>query len=179
GITVIDLGVFDGDGDGLVDSHDVTLFKINSGAGAANANVSPIAGGSVNVAAGTAASLQDSFRFQALTNPIYLAPGDYSVIAYSMADFSTDPFGIGGQLPTGGNVTNIDFLPFGASAPSPAYPTFGVPNLNISSASFRYNLGDTTGNTTVVPTPAMLPGLIGMGIAAWRKRKGGANETEA
>lgn len=26
-------------------------------------------------------------------------------------------------------------------------------------------------NTTVVPTPAVLPGLIGMGIAACRKRR--------
>ncbi|MFM7450149.1 MAG: PTPA-CTERM sorting domain-containing protein [Leptolyngbyaceae cyanobacterium] len=34
-------------------------------------------------------------------------------------------------------------------------------------------------NSTVVPTPALLPGLIGMGIAAWRKRKGEAAETEA
>jgi len=27
------------------------------------------------------------------------------------------------------------------------------------------------GNATPIPTPALLPGLIGMGVAAWRKRK--------
>jgi hypothetical protein len=63
------LGVFDLGGNGLVESHDVTLFKINSGAGAANANVSAITGGSVNIASGTGASLESSFRFKALTNP--------------------------------------------------------------------------------------------------------------
>lgn len=35
----------------------------------------------------------------------------------------------------------------------------------------------TTGDTTSVPTPALLPGLIGMGFAAWRKRK--TNQSEA
>lgn len=111
GITVIDLGVFDLNGDGLVASHDVTLFKINSGAGAANANVSAITGGSINIASGTGASLESSFRFQSLVNPIYLAPGDYSVIAYGL-DKSRDPYGEGGQLPTGGNVSDTSFTPF-------------------------------------------------------------------
>jgi len=31
-------------------------------------------------------------------------------------------------------------------------------------------------SVTAVPTPALLPGLIGMGVAAWRKRKGEAAE---
>jgi len=30
-----------------------------------------------------------------------------------------------------------------------------------------------------IPTPALLPGLIGMGVAAWRKRKGEAAQSEA
>jgi len=30
--------------------------------------------------------------------------------------------------------------------------------------------------TTPVPTPALLPGLVGMGVAAWRKRKGESEE---
>ena len=37
---------------------------------------------------------------------------------------------------------------------------------------------NTPGNPLVVPTPAMLPGLISMGIAAWRKRKAEAAESE-
>src|SRR4051794_21043619 len=51
GITVQDLGVWDGGGNGLVNSHTLTLFQINSGAGAANASVTPIAG--VSVPSGT------------------------------------------------------------------------------------------------------------------------------
>ena len=33
------------------------------------------------------------------------------------------------------------------------------------------NFNGPTGDPTVVPTPALLPGLIGMGVAAWRKRQ--------
>lgn len=39
--------------------------------------------------------------------------------------------------------------------------------------NFAYNL-----DITAVPTPALLPGLIGMGVAALRKRKGEASEAE-
>src|SRR3954470_3625748 len=55
GITLRDLGVWDSGGDGLVNSHAVQLFTITSGAGAANATVSPVAGGGVTVPSGTAA----------------------------------------------------------------------------------------------------------------------------
>lgn len=34
------------------------------------------------------------------------------------------------------------------------------------------NVANITLATAQIPTPALLPGLIGMGIAAWRKRKG-------
>lgn len=37
----------------------------------------------------------------------------------------------------------------------------------------------TQGPVAAIPTPALLPGLIGMGIAALRKRKGEAAETSA
>jgi len=171
GITVIDLGVFDLNGDGLVASHDVTLFKINSGAGAANANVSAITGGSINIASGTGASLESSFRFQSLVNPIYLAPGDYSVVAYGLSKTpGGDPYGEGGQLPTGGNVSNIAFTPFQyTSASSPAYPNSGDNNTALSSASFRYNLG----NTTTTPEPGTILGLVTVGAlgALSRQRK--------
>jgi len=33
------------------------------------------------------------------------------------------------------------------------------------------NFNGPTGDPTVVPTPALIPGLIGMGVAAWRKRQ--------
>lgn len=45
----------------------------------------------------------------------------------------------------------------------------GTGNLN-ASQNGAARLFETT--QTAVPTPALLPGLIGMGIAAWRKRKG-------
>src|SRR3954452_18270503 len=84
GITLRDLGVWDNGGDGLVNSHAVTFFTINSGAGAANATVTPITGGSVTVPAGTAAPLDTGFRFTSLPSPIFLAPGNYSVVVYGL-----------------------------------------------------------------------------------------------
>ena len=51
--------------------------------------------------------------------------------------------------------------------------TVGFRADNLSYAQFN------GGDPAVVPTPALLPGLIGMGIAAWRKRKGEAAESEA
>lgn len=41
------------------------------------------------------------------------------------------------------------------------------------------NFTDITLSTTPIPTPALLPGLIGMGIAAIRKRKSEESEVEA
>ncbi len=51
----------------------------------------------------------------------------------------------------------------------------GFDNITFGSAT----PGGGNGGTGEVPTPAMLPGLIGMGIAAWRKKKNQANEEQA
>src|SRR3954470_15873611 len=69
GITVRDLGVWDSGGDGLVNAHTVTLFAINSGAGAANATATPVTNGSATVPAATAAPLDTGIRFTSLTTP--------------------------------------------------------------------------------------------------------------
>ena len=51
--------------------------------------------------------------------------------------------------------------------------TLGLDNVILQGSATSGPTGPT------VPTPALLPGLIGMGIAAWRKRKGeAAAETE-
>ena len=38
---------------------------------------------------------------------------------------------------------------------------------------------DNIATRTAIPTPALLPGLIGMGVAAWRKRRGESAQSEA
>jgi len=45
-----------------------------------------------------------------------------------------------------------------------------TPIVGTASATIT-NFNGPTGDPTVVPTPALIPGLIGMGVAAWRKRK--------
>jgi len=165
GITVRDLGIFDFSSNGLVSNHTVTLFRILSGAGAANAAVEAIAGGSVTVPSGSGAALANGFRFASLLSPVYLSLGNYSVIGYGF-NTAADRYGDGGGYPTAGNVTDIRFDPYqSTSAASPSYPSGGDVG-NHSSASFRYDLGNT------VPAPGV-PALLlgGMAVLAWTRRR--------
>jgi hypothetical protein len=55
-------------------------------------------------------------------------------------------------------------------------PTTGNQNLRfliLDNVELDGNIADIA----AVPTPALLPGLVGIGVAAWRKRKGTAAET--
>jgi len=156
GITVHDLGVWDNAGDGLANSHTVTLFINTSGMGTTT-TASPITGGSTLVPSGTTASLNSGFRFSSLASPLFLAAGNYSVVLYGMNVSGGDAFGNGGGFPSGGNVTDIRYDPFQFTTnTSPAYPGPGDAN-NHSSASFDYDLGNTT------PEPGSLA-LIGLGL---------------
>ncbi|MFH7244509.1 MAG: THxN family PEP-CTERM protein [Spirulina sp.] len=55
----------------------------------------------------------------------------------------------------------------------------GVTTQSFLTKENQANTAFLVGQFTPVPTPALLPGLIGMGIAALRKRNGEADETEA
>ncbi|PSB12129.1 PEP-CTERM sorting domain-containing protein [filamentous cyanobacterium CCP1] len=90
-------------------------------------------------------------------------------------------------VPTGGanllsNVAAVgDFGNSGQQSLSFLIPTtgnytlgFGV--LNALDFGLNSSLTIDNVNTTAVPTPALLPGLLGMGVAALRKRKGEATE---
>lgn len=85
-------------------------------------------------------------------------PGDPGITAFTVkyGDFY-DLYDFGGVATTSGSFT------LASNGPALSHITFF----------------DTEG-TTPIPTPALLPGLIGMGVAALRKRKGEAEEsTEA
>ena len=163
GITVRDLGVLDIGQDGLVNSHDVTLFKIGG----------PIA--TVNIPAGTGATLNSGFRFEPIT-PIFLVPGTYAVLAYGTNTNGGDGYGDGGGTPTGANNVSEStilgaprFDPYqfttDASPIFPAEPGNGDSN-NHSSASFLFDVGNTT-----IPEPTSLAVLSLGGLALLRRRK--------
>jgi lysophospholipase L1-like esterase len=135
GITIRDLGIWDEGANGLNAAHTVTLFSLDkAGTGAV---ATAVAGGSISVPAGTAAPLDEGFRFAPLPKPIDVAPGYYAVVAYGMD--TQDPYGDHGNIPlstTG--IVDAEFDPFQfVTAASPAFPT-GGDNQGHTSVSFRY-----------------------------------------
>jgi Protein of unknown function (DUF1194) len=52
-------------------------------------------------------------------------------------------------------------------------------DFNSFDTAVQQKIGREVGGETPVPTPALLPGLIGMGLSVWRKRKGEATKSEA
>jgi autotransporter-associated beta strand protein len=126
GITVYQLGAFAFTNKALASSHIVTLFS------------NQIAIASVTVPAGTAAPLNDGFRFVSLSTPVFLPAGQYAVVSYGMN--SSDPYGdyIGtSEFNTGASVTKgggiFDFV-----SSTTAYPTQNGGTYNFISASFTY-----------------------------------------
>ena len=164
GITVVDLGIFSEDGSGnplsLSASHSVTLFSI-SPPGQSNPSNTPLA--TTTVPAGTVAPYDSGFRFAPIT-PIFLAPGNYAVIAYGL-DNGNEGYGDGGSRLASTNANDLNFDPYQfTSAASPAFPGGGDGN-DHNGASFHFNAGNTT------PEPGSLTLLAaGGGLAARRRR---------
>ncbi len=87
---------------------------------------------------------------------------------------------------TGGMVAALTGTPStGNQSVGVYYNFFGDSNsdlfnkVELSSTSPAFEV-DNIATRTAIPTPALLPGLIGMGVAAWRKRRGeSAEQTQA
>jgi autotransporter-associated beta strand protein len=114
GIEVLELGVFDYQGEPLAAAHTVTLF---------DSTQTPVA--SVTVPAGTAAPLINAFRFAPLATPVFLPAGNYSILAYQMS--ASDPYGNGNApgFNGGGNVSPGNGIYDFTAAGSPDYPNGG------------------------------------------------------
>jgi len=110
GIEVLELGVFDYQGEPLAAAHTVTLF---------DSSLNVVA--SVTVPAGTAAPLINAFRFAPIT-PVFLPAGNYSILAYQMT--ASDPYGNGNApgFNGGGNVSPGNGIYDFTGQPSPDYP---------------------------------------------------------
>ncbi len=124
--------------------------------------------------------------------------GQGAGITVSELNFNTCAAGGGNNLNGGGSPCPFD-VGFAVGRPGTAGGTitsalFTITRSGLTASSFagqtigiRYQATGANGNgssklsgttsATAVPTPALLPGLIGMGVAAMRKRKGEAEET--
>jgi len=149
--TLDGLGIYDQDGDGLVDSHDVGLWD---------------AGGtlltSTTVGAGTTGSLISGFRFASIT-PVTITPGTYNIGALFLGCNDPNFFGGDGALSTISGLTFVSgAYASGATLSNPvnpfgAAPAFIGPNFLVSSA---------------VPEPATWAlMLLGFGMAGYAMRK--------
>jgi hypothetical protein len=130
------------------------------------------------------------------TTGLTVAPG--SGVPLSDLGFGTCQAGGGNNLNGGGSPCPFD-VGFAVGRPGAAGGTitsalFTITRSGLTASSFagqtigvRYQATGANGNgssklagtvsATPVPTPALLPGLIGMGVAALRKRKGEAEES--
>ena len=117
GIEVLELGVFDYQGEPLAAAHTVTLF---------DSTQTPVA--SVTVPAGTVAPLINAFRFAPLGTPVFLPAGNYSILAYQMT--ASDPYGNGNApgFNGGGNVSPGNGIYDFTADGSPDYPNGGDVN---------------------------------------------------
>ncbi len=167
GITISDLGVYDATAPNLANPHDVTLFSISN----LGVPTTTSALATVNIPAGSppaGSSLDSGFYFKPIT-PIFLPAGNYAVIAYGLdtgLNGSGDPYADGGGTLASANANDAGFDPYEFTvAASPAFPGGGDGN-NHSSASFHFDLGNTT------PEPASLSILVfgAFGILARRRR---------
>jgi hypothetical protein len=73
------------------------------------------------------------------------------------------------------STVNISFMPALTGTPGDMSAFAGIVNFDEAGLPG----GFFTGTVTAVPTPALLPGLIGIGVAALRKKQGEESEQEA
>jgi len=158
GIEVIQLGYFDFQNHPLTYSHAVTLFS----------NETAIA--TVTIPAGSVAPLLDGFAFEPLSTPIYLPPGQYTVLAYGIDD--NDPNGEGANIGFNGsaNLSVVNACYDWTTQGSPDYP--GGPgdapyngyslswDNNTATASFTYANGIEVLAPPVVNPPVVSGGNL-------------------
>ena len=109
-------------------------------------------------------------------NTISFFKGASQVGSFTGTDIATKSVALGGLglAALEGNYNKDSYVNFFGDNNS---DLFNKVVLTSSSAAFE---SDNHAFRTDIPTPALLPGLIGMGVAAWRKRRGeSAEQAEA
>jgi hypothetical protein len=176
-ITITQLGAFDSGQDGFVGTINVGLFQRLPG-GNPNTDVTGVLLTSTTLT-GTSGTLMGNYRFAALSTPITLQPGFYSVVAvgFSGSDLNGNENISGFTVTTNDGGGLISFVGTGRfdgnsvlDYPAQSSANQGFPGLTphpFAGGSFEFQ--------TAIPEPTSLTltvvGILGLAGYTWRRRK--------
>lgn len=111
-----------------------------------------------------------SYLFNILNTPNSTGTinGDADRLRFSTAGLSSSSFNLGGID------YSLQLLGFSSDNGATIITEFLSPEGETATSALYGKITTTSTTTTPVPTPALLPGLIGLGTAAWRQRRNAA-----
>ncbi len=172
-VNVTALGFYDDDRNGLTEAHDVGIFD-DSGTLLVNVTVNP------------EASLDGFFRYTSVAPTVLQAGKTFFIAAatgaekytFNPTDFSVNPnitfvasaFRASTTLVFPGDTSASVFPddPLASSGNNPGRLITSDTNTGYFGPNFKAD------EVAAVPTPALLPGLLSLGVSIWRKRKADA-----
>lgn len=169
-VNVTKLGFYDDFKNGLTQTHDIGIFN-SAGSLLVQGTVSP------------GDSLDGYFRYTSVQSTLLQAGGTFFIAAVTGSEsytFNPTGFSVNPNItfgPSAFRFSNTLVFPGTLSGNDPILDGSGTQNFDDNVGYFGPNFQFQTDEVAAVPTPALLPGLIGLGIGAWRKRKAEAAKT--
>ncbi|MBW4693920.1 MAG: PTPA-CTERM sorting domain-containing protein [Lyngbya sp. HA4199-MV5] len=169
-VNVTKLGFYDDFQNGLTQTHDVGIFD-DAGSLLVQGTVNP------------GDALEGFFRYTSVRSTLLQAGGTFFIAAVTGSEsytFNPEGFSVNPNITFGSSAfrfSNTLVFPGTLSGSEPTLGDSSIQNSDNNLGYFGPNFQFQADEVAAVPTPALLPGLIGLGIGAWRKRKAEATKT--